>query len=76
MNILIEDRVYEPITVYDYQAVCYDDRLIDYDALMKKIGNSASNILLWNPLKYFVAVFATLLNSVYAVPAYMANRKY
>lgn len=74
MHILIEDKIYEPITVFDYQAVCYEDRETDYDHLMKR--NSAMRALLWNPFKYVLAALTTLLSTVYALPSYMANCKY
>lgn len=74
MQILIEDKVYEPITVFDYQAVCYEDKNIEYDAIMKR--NSALSVLFWNPFKYVFAVLMTLLSTVYALPTYMANCKF
>lgn len=74
MHILIEDHVYDPTRVFDYQAVCYEDRNVEYEHLMKR--NSALSVFLWNPFKYFAAVFATLLSTAYAVPSYMANCKF
>lgn len=76
MKILIEDHVYEPIQVFDYQAVCYQDKDFKYDNVMEQIGrNSALTVLIWNPFKYFAAIFATLLSTVYAIPSHMANCK-
>jgi hypothetical protein len=71
MHILLEDKFYEPITVFDYQAVCYEDRNTDYDAIM--LRSSALSALFWNPFKYFYAVLTTLFATVYALPSYMAN---
>lgn len=76
MRILVEDGVYEPIKVYDYQAVCYEDKMTEYGAIMKQIGrNSALKALLWNPFEYLIATFFTLLTTAYALPAYIANRE-
>ncbi|CRK93231.1 CLUMA_CG006775, isoform A [Clunio marinus] len=66
MQILIEDRVYEAVRVYDYQAVCYVDRDVDYDAIMKR--NSAVSTLLWNPVKNFFMFIITLLSIMYPDP--------
>lgn len=77
MHILIEDRVYEPIRVFDYQAVCYLDRNTDYDAMLKRVNhNSARSLALFNPFKYFSTVLATLLSAVNALPSYIANCEY
>lgn len=73
MHILIADNVYESTRVFDYQAVCYEDRNVEYEATMKR--NSALSVFLWNPFTYFAALFVTLLSTVYAAPSYMANCK-
>lgn len=77
MQILIEDKIYERVKVYDYQGVCYQDKYITYGGVMNQIGrNSALTVLIWNPFKYIAAFFATLLSTVYTFPSHMANRKY
>lgn len=73
MQILVDDRVYESTNVYDYQAVCYEDRMVDYDAIMKR--NSALRAMLFNPFKYLFAALLSLVSTALAVPAYMANSK-
>lgn len=57
MNQLITDNIYERVSVYDYQAVCYQDRDIKYEAIMD-IVSSAGSTLIWNPLK---AVWGAIL---------------
>lgn len=73
MRILVEDGVYEPIKVYDYQAVCFEDKMTDYGAILKR--NSALKALLWNPFEYLIATFFTLLSTAYAIPSYISNRE-
>jgi hypothetical protein len=62
MRILIDDGVYNTITVYDYQAVCYQDRMIKYNAIMEVVS-SAGSILIWNPLKTLWAGLVALVTS-------------
>lgn len=73
MQILKDDGIFEPIRVFDYQAVCYEDKEIDYELM--PLVSSALNLFLWSPFKYFAAVLMSLLSTVYALPSYMANRK-
>jgi Neuronal voltage-dependent calcium channel alpha 2acd len=75
MHILIEDKVYESIKVYDYQAVCYEDRDIVYKKLMK-MKNAALSVVLWNPLKSILAVLTTLLTTAQAFSSFMSNSKF
>lgn len=74
MHILIDDKIYEPIKIYDYQAVCYDDRMVEYEHLMTR--SSALNTFFWNPFKFIATVVITFLSTVYALPSYMANCEY
>lgn len=77
MHILIEDKVYTPIKIYDYQAVCYKDRMVDYKEIMKQVSrNSALSTLFWNPFKYFATIVTSLLTTVYTLPSFMANCEY
>jgi hypothetical protein len=74
MSILIEDNIYTPISVYDYQGVCYKDREIEYAALMV-MANSALKHLIWNPIKILFAFIINFISNVYSLPSYMANCK-
>lgn len=79
MQTLVDNKVYEHVTVYDYQAVCYEDKEVEYDAILE-IVSSASTIL-WNPLKHLwtalIALFSTLWNSlIESSDAYIPNRKF
>lgn len=81
MHILVEDGIYEPVRVFDYQAVCYVNKNVAYKKLMKRdiISSSALSVVFWNPFKYFGTVLATLVSTAStvfgAIPTYMANCK-
>lgn len=68
MHLLKEEKIYEDVTIFDYQAVCYDDRQKEYDDIMDIIS-SANNFftsplkLLWNLLVGFASVFTTLVDA-------------
>lgn len=71
MHILVEDKIYSPIRVFDYQGVCYEDKGIKYEALMATT-NSAIRIIT-SPLKIVFAALMNFLKKVYSLPSYVAN---
>jgi voltage-dependent calcium channel alpha-2/delta-3 len=78
MKILLDDQVYQKVVVYDYQAVCYEDKDIKYELLMELV--SGANALLSNPFKYVWSVLGVLASSLWnlvlAARSYVPYRKY
>lgn len=72
MHILVEDKIFTPIRVYDYQAVCYEDKGIEYDFLMAK-ASSALRLILWNPIKILFTILLNFMSNVSSMPSYLAN---
>lgn len=77
MHLLKEEKIYEDVTIFDYQAVCYEDRNKDYEDIMD-IMSSANQIFL-NPLKLLwnivLGVASVFWNLVYASIEFMPNCK-
>lgn len=62
MKILLDDFIYEPVSVYDYQAVCYEPRNITYKKRMEII--SSANSIFLNPIKYFWMTLVSFLSAL------------
>jgi hypothetical protein len=73
MQIMIEDKTFDKTRILDYQAVCYEDREIDYETVPKKVRNSSLRAVLSNPLQSIFAVLTTILTVVQALPSFMPN---
>lgn len=77
MYLLREEGIYKDVTIYDYQAVCYEDRNKKYDAIMDIMSN-ASGVLM-SPLKFLwhilVVVASTLWKLADAAKQYLPNCK-
>lgn len=75
MHLLVQDKIYDKKTVFDYQAVCYQDKGVDYEQLMKFVSNSAMKVV-WNPIKVLLTILLNILSKVYGAPSYIANCEY
>jgi hypothetical protein len=62
MQILYDDKIYQKVAVYDYQAVCYEDRNVEYDLLMDIVSSASYNLV--NPFKHFITAVLSLLSSL------------
>jgi hypothetical protein len=75
MYLLREEGIYKDVTIYDYQAVCYEDRIMKYEAIMN-IMSDASRVFM-SPLKFLwqmlVLVASTVWKLADAAKQYLPN---
>lgn len=76
MQLLIEERIYKPISVYDYQAVCYVDKNIDYEQDYHSPANGAASLLLWTPIDLIQVFLTSILIGLWNFPALVLAREY
>jgi hypothetical protein len=64
MRMLYDDDIYIVLTIYDYQGVCYQDRMVVYEAVMEVLSNAGWSIGQWNIMKAAWTFVMTVLASI------------
>jgi hypothetical protein len=64
MRMLYDDDIYIVLTIYDYQGVCYQDRMVVYEAVMEVLSNAGWSIGQWNMMKAAWTFVMTVLASI------------
>lgn len=72
MHLLKEEKIYEDVTIFDYQAVCYDDRNMEYDDIMDIL--SSANSIFVNPMKLLWNLVLGILSTFWKLA--VASREY
>lgn len=71
----MEEKIFEVFAVYDYQAVCYEDRNVEYEDLMD-IMSSAEKLFI-SPMKFLwkllVVMASTIWKLAVAAKEYLPN---
>lgn len=78
MYLLRQEGIYNDVTIYDYQAVCYEDRNKKYEAIMDIMSN-ASRVLM-SPLKVLWQMLVLVASNIWkladAAKQYLPNCKF
>lgn len=67
MRLLMEEKIYDDVTIFDYQAVCYEDRNTKYEAIMD-IMSSAGRAFM-SPMKFLWNMLAVVASTVWKLAA-------
>jgi voltage-dependent calcium channel alpha-2/delta-3 len=77
MHLLMTENIYNQVTIYDYQAVCYEDRMTRYEGIMDIV--SSANTIILSPIKLLWNILWILASNMWhfvlAVKEYIPNCK-